>query len=74
MKEKVLCFDFFKEYYDAVKKLPFESIGKIMLVLMSKLFDGIEAEVPETTAEEEAIILLLEDLVDLHDTFSSTWE
>lgn len=70
MEEKVLCFDFFKEYYDALKLLPAASIGKISLALMSKLFDGNKADNTELTAEESTICLLIESLIALHHEYS----
>lgn len=74
MEEKVLCFDFFKEYYDALKLLPATSIGKISLALMSKLFDDNKADNTELTAEESAICLLIESLIALHHEYSHMFE
>lgn len=71
MEEKVFRFDFFKEYYNALKLLPATSVGKISLAIMSKLFDDTETVVGELTAEEEAICVLLESLIDLHDDYSN---
>lgn len=57
-----------------MKLLPHNSIGKIILALTSKLFDDTETVVGELTAEEEAILILLEELISLHKDYSSMFE
>lgn len=73
MEGNLTYFEFYREFYNALKLLPPESIGKIVLILSADLFNDSEMEVYTLTAEEEAILILLKDFYEISDRFIRTF-